>query len=96
MARNKSISTVMRLWPMATLKAAILSGDTSEAVVDLLLLVATLLYLGIETASVNLPAVTIQVYEGAMIKYNHKLNRITISITNDNQVNYNRTNSVFA
>ena len=81
-----------------TVKAAILSGDTSEAVVDLLLLEATLLSLGIETASVNLPAVTIQVYEGerAMIKDNHKLNRITISITNDNQVNYNRTNSVFA
>ena len=58
---------------MATLKAAILSGDTSEAVVDLLLLDATLLSLGIETASVNLPAVTIQVYEGerAMIKDNH-------------------------
>ena len=35
----------------ATVKAAILTGDTSEAVVDLLLL-----SLGIDNASVNLPA----------------------------------------
>ena len=31
-----------------------------------------------------------------MTKDNHQLNRITISITNDNKVNYNRTDSVFA
>ncbi len=62
--------------------------------------IAALLSLGIETASgsVNLPAITIQVYEGerAMTKDNNQLNRITISITNDNKVNYNMTNSVFA